>query len=188
MAEIKLEIFDEISPNPKPKKNPSSSVPASVIDLSSSDSDYGYSSGSDDDLAGDSNKRPKKKKKVEHLPGNVALPLGFLDPLPSREVQLSSPSTVPAPSPLAVHVPGEVALALPAPKGNVVARTEYNSKQFWKAGDYVGAPSGDWQTYAGQGNQHFYSFFFYFSLITAIAFDFIISFSCCIGQYLIFFS
>ncbi|CAI9113153.1 OLC1v1013701C1 [Oldenlandia corymbosa var. corymbosa] len=147
MAEIKKEILVPNSPDSNPEGKPSSTFPSSVIDLSSSDSDCeDFFSGPDDDgVAGDSShKRPKKKTKLDK---NVALPLGFLEPLPLVVGPESSPATGPAP--LAMQVPTEVALALPAPGGGMMVKGEYNSKQFWKAGDYDGAPTGDWQTYAG---------------------------------------
>ncbi|XP_027123568.2 protein MICRORCHIDIA 7-like [Coffea arabica] len=143
---IKSEILEEISPKPSTEAAVYLQT-ASVIDLSSSssDSDSDDLPLSDDDVAGD-NSRPKKKKKVDGSTANVKLPLGFLDPLPTKETRLSSSS----PAPLAVHVPGDDALlALPAPKGIVAVSLECNAKQFWKAGDYEGAPSGDWDSSFG---------------------------------------
>ncbi|KAL3512550.1 hypothetical protein ACH5RR_025267 [Cinchona calisaya] len=151
---IKQEIFDQISPKPP------SSAPAMapLIDLSSSDSDSDNFSGSDDDVAGDRDKRPKKKKKVEESMSskNVKLPLGFLDPLPAKQTRSvsSSPPTkeevvARLPVPLAVQEPLQPALALPAPNGKAVGNVECNTKQFWKAGDYDGAPAGDWNSSFG---------------------------------------
>lgn len=108
--------------------------PGSVIELSSSDSD------SDCDLdsvvasvvrTGDSGESPSKKRRTND--GAVVLPVGFLSPLP------------PAPPPLTA------VLSLPAPEraSNSASRLNSNtsltvngSKQFWKAGDYDGAPPG----------------------------------------------
>lgn len=108
--------------------------PGSVIELSCSDSD------SDCDLdsvvasvvrTGDSGESPSKKRRTND--GAVVLPVGFLSPLP------------PAPPPLTA------VLSLPAPEraSNSASRLNSNtsltvngSKQFWKAGDYDGAPPG----------------------------------------------
>lgn len=138
-AKIKSEILEQISPNP---------ATASVIDLSSS-SDSDSDNSSDDDVVGDNNSRPKKKKKVEDSMANVKLPLGFLDPLPSKETRLSSSPAPATPTPLAIQVPENLTLALPPTMGNGVVSTENNSKQFWKAGDYEGASSGDWDSSLG---------------------------------------
>ncbi|KAL6497311.1 hypothetical protein OROGR_029240 [Orobanche gracilis] len=123
---VKQELLD---PNLTPKYNPdrSFSLPASIIDLSSTDSDS-YSSSSDDDDGGNTNAKKKSKKTADDL--NAALPVGFLDPLPSS---LSSS-------------PHKERLHLELPPDRVNAIVEASSKQFWKAGDYEGAPGGDWDT------------------------------------------
>ncbi|KAL2539640.1 Histidine kinase [Abeliophyllum distichum] len=142
--QVKLEAF-EPSRNPKPQPD-DSQPPACIINLSSSDSgsDSDSDSLSDNDITGIVNKRPrvssgevsgnkkkKKKKTVEDL--SFVLPVGFLDPLPGKE-QVSRES--------------EPALALPAPpRRNAVVVS--GCKQFWKAGDYDGAPSGDWESTTG---------------------------------------
>lgn len=51
------------------------------------------------------------------------LPLGFLDPLP-------------------LHSGEQLPLALPSTTPNAVVGSF--ARQFWKAGDYDDAPSGDW--------------------------------------------
>ncbi|KAL9329875.1 hypothetical protein ACSQ67_004878 [Phaseolus vulgaris] len=115
------------------------SPPGPVIELSSSSSS-GSDSDSENDLDLDSvvastlrnGGKPSKKRKTSDA--GVVLPAGFLSPLP------------PAP-----ESPPEPLLALPAPEwasnsasgSNVYMRPGVNSsKQFWKAGDYDGAPSG----------------------------------------------
>ncbi|KAK8472714.1 hypothetical protein PHAVU_002G284600 [Phaseolus vulgaris] len=114
------------------------SPPGPVIELSSSSS--GSDSDSENDLDLDSvvastlwdGGRSSKKRKTSDA--GVVLPAGFLSPLP------------PAP-----ESPPEPLLALPAPEwasnsasgSNAYMRPGVNSsKQFWKAGDYDGAPSG----------------------------------------------
>ncbi|KAJ4973725.1 hypothetical protein NE237_006899 [Protea cynaroides] len=97
--------------------------PLSVIELSSSDSDFGDWDDSDDDSTIDpSGKRSRvsngnggsfKKQKL-----GVVLPLGFLDPLPPEDE--------------------------PLPLARVVSQSQprplvQSCKQFWKAGDYDGA-------------------------------------------------
>ncbi|KAL2459613.1 protein MICRORCHIDIA 7-like [Forsythia ovata] len=79
-------------------------------------------------------RKPKPKPDDSQPPACIinlfVLPVGFLDPLPGKE-QVSRES--------------EAALALPAPprRNDVVVS---GCKQFWKAGDYDGAPSGDWES------------------------------------------
>lgn len=156
--EIKREVLEQISPKPPSSATAAAAgktLAAPVIVLTSSDSESDNSSLSDDDVEGDGDKRPKKKKKKveESRPAtNVKLPPGFLDPLPTKEMRLVSSSTPvkgEVPSPLAVQMPVQGALALPAPEGNAVLNAEYNRKQFWKAGDYDLAPSGDWDSSLG---------------------------------------
>ncbi|XP_057417172.1 protein MICRORCHIDIA 7-like [Lotus japonicus] len=115
--------------------------PDSVIELSSSsgsDSD----SDSDGDLdsiiasaveRGASGGGPAKKRKVSD--SGVVLPVGFLSPLP------------PPPPPPPPQLQPEAVLSLPAPAwaSASAARARDGSrsgstKQFWKAGDYDGAP------------------------------------------------
>lgn len=146
---------ESIENSPMPKITPSSTLTLlSVIDLTSSESDsdsdsdsYSYSDSVDNGDASvnkkrlneNNNDRKKKKKKIDDSQASLVLPLGFLDPLPSTERNLSS-------------IPS-VSLALPAPpsepKGSAANGVEVNSKQFWKAGDYAGAPSGDWESSTG---------------------------------------
>ncbi|CAA0831767.1 Histidine kinase-- DNA gyrase B-- and HSP90-like ATPase family protein [Striga hermonthica] len=109
------------------------SDPAAVIELSSSDSD---SSSSDDDNGGDYNAKKKRKKTAADV-----LPVGFLDPLPSE--QAPSPLLLPPPPPSS---PRGERLRLEFPSARAGTVSEPNSKQFWKAGDYEGAPPGDWDS------------------------------------------
>lgn len=111
---VKEELLD---PHLVPKRNtnPGHAGPTSIIELSDSDSD------SDSSASGDYNAR-KKRRTAE----NAVLPVGFLDPLP-----LPSQSNEQLP------------LALPSTAVNAVAVGEF-ARQFWKAGDYEDAASGDW--------------------------------------------
>lgn len=63
---------------------------------------------------------------------NAVLPLGFLDPLP-------------------LHSGEQLPLALPSTTPNAVVGSF--ARQFWKAGDYDDAPSGDWD-YSNGGMDH----------------------------------
>lgn len=143
---------EPIENSPMPRITPSTLTLLSVIDLTSSESDsdsdsYSYSDSVDNGDASvnkkrlneNNNDKKKKKKKIDDSQASLVLPLGFLDPLPSTERNLSS-------------IPS-VSLALPAPpsepKDSAANGVEVNSKQFWKAGDYVGAPSGDWESATG---------------------------------------
>ncbi|KAI5683339.1 hypothetical protein M9H77_04567 [Catharanthus roseus] len=142
---IKQEISEQLTQKLS-EAYPRAESALSVIDLSSSDSDSDDdddASDSDDNDAGadgnaDVNNRPKKKKKIEESQVNMVLPLGFLDPLPPKEPRLSSPAAA--------------ALALPAPRSSKVSAlraADVSSKQFWKAGDYDGASSVDWESSSG---------------------------------------
>ncbi|KAK6920478.1 hypothetical protein RJ641_014156 [Dillenia turbinata] len=99
-----------------------------TISLSSSSYDSGDSDDSDDsdeeEVLGSAtvDGGPKKKRKLGDL--GVVLPVGFLDPLPSKEIPLA---------------------AVPQPPLSVAS----SCKQFWKAGDYEGAPTGDWDAFSG---------------------------------------
>ncbi|GFZ17346.1 hypothetical protein Acr_26g0006160 [Actinidia rufa] len=78
------------------------------------------------------------RKTMEDL--GMVLPLGFLDPLPPKYAASPSPLLLPA-------------VSRPQPangKGNLNGRVNFgSSKQFWKAGDYEGAPHGDWDASSG---------------------------------------
>ncbi|RDY07141.1 Protein MICRORCHIDIA 4, partial [Mucuna pruriens] len=117
--------------------------PGSVIELSSSSSSSSSDSDSEGDLDsviasavrnGGSGESPSKRRRTSDV--GVVLPVGFLSPLP--------PAPPPPPPPTAV-------LSLPAPEWASNSSLRSNaymnlsvsgSKQFWKAGDYDGAPRG----------------------------------------------
>ncbi|XP_047957119.1 protein MICRORCHIDIA 7-like isoform X1 [Salvia hispanica] len=87
-------------------------------------------SSSDSDSDDDDNAR-KKRRMAE----SAVLPVGFLDPLPqpsTEQLPLALPSTA---------APAHAVSAAPI------------AKQFWKAGDYEDAPSGDWG-YSNGGMDH----------------------------------
>ncbi|KAK2385019.1 Histidine kinase-, DNA gyrase B-, and HSP90 ATPase family protein [Trifolium repens] len=137
---VKEEAFDiPTEPLRRNRRNSGSRPPPdSVIELSSS------SSSSDSDSDGDLEsivasvaqtvESPSKKRKVNDK--GAILPAGFLSPLPP-----------PAPSHNAV-------LSLPAPDWASSANRNNRSvsfqlkgcKQFWKAGDYDGTPSGGFES------------------------------------------
>ncbi|KAG5155541.1 hypothetical protein JHK82_013510 [Glycine max] len=116
--------------------------PGSVIELSDSDTDEDEGHDLDSAVANAVNgasssvESPSKKRRTSEA-GGVVLPVGFLTPLP--------PAPAPTPPPTAV-------LSLPAPewasnstasRANASKSLSLNSsKQFWKAGDYDGAPLG----------------------------------------------
>ncbi|KAL2614437.1 hypothetical protein AAZV13_08G009100 [Glycine max] len=110
--------------------------PGLVIELSDSDTDEGdLDSVVANAVNGATVESPSKKRRTSEA-GGVVLPVGFLTPLP--------PAPVPVPPPAAV-------LSLPAPEwaSNSASRVNASksfslnsSKQFWKAGDYDGAPLG----------------------------------------------
>lgn len=148
-SENEIQVKQEIiEPSRKPNPKPNDSLPPDCfINLSSSDSDSDFDSDSDalsdNDIDGIVNKRPressgdvsgnkKKKKRAKDL--SFVLPVGFLDPLPGKE---------------RVSKDSEAVLELPAPperNAGVVS----GCKQFWKAGDFNDAPSGDWQSATGK--------------------------------------
>lgn len=135
MGKVKQEIVE-----PSQRKSPDPSQPPVLIDLGSSDSDSDSSSSS---LSGD--KRPRspdgggffmlKRRKKEKGSG-VELPVGFLDPLPAKEA-------APAVEQSEAIVPVSNA------NNGVVSVIPSVNKQFWKAGDYEGAESSNWETSAG---------------------------------------
>ncbi|KAK6148044.1 hypothetical protein DH2020_018956 [Rehmannia glutinosa] len=130
---VKQELFNS---NLTPKRNPEPgfSRPASIIDLSSSDSESDSdSSSSDDDNITNRNNNAKNKSKTTAEGLNAVLPVGFLDPLPTKQ----TPS------------PRNERLCLEFPSARVNAVAEASAKQFWKAGDYEGAPGGVWDSSNG---------------------------------------
>ncbi|KAK1389655.1 Protein MICRORCHIDIA 4 [Heracleum sosnowskyi] len=135
MAKVKEEIVE-----PSLRKSPDPSLPPVLIDLGSSDSDSDSSSSS---LSGE--KRPRSpdgdgfvlKRRRKGKSSGVELPVGFLDPLPPKEVV-----------PLAVEETEAIVPVTNASNGVVSAIPSCN-KQFWKAGDYEGAASSNWETSTG---------------------------------------
>jgi len=130
---VKEEVLEDRIVTERKPRNGAVSVPppGSVIELSSSSSD----SDSEDDVDLDSvvasalRKRGSPSKKRKTSDAGAVLPVGFLSPLPP------APASPPAPL-----------LALPPPDwaSNSTSLTRpgaNSSKQFWKAGDYDGAPS-----------------------------------------------
>ncbi|CAL5375322.1 unnamed protein product [Camellia sinensis] len=134
---------------PNANRNQEPSHPICLIDLSSTDSDSDHSSssssdGDDDSVVGVNGKRTRKgssgaergiSKKKKKKEVSVALPVGFLDPLPPKNASLPPQTAALRPQP---------ALVLNANAN--VNRNDESCKQFWKAGDYVGESGGDWDT------------------------------------------
>ncbi|XP_021908859.1 protein MICRORCHIDIA 7-like [Carica papaya] len=129
--------------NDKPSRDPipliqlsSSSDSDSDDDSDDSDSEENENNGATVAASGRSGawtngSAAKKRRKLDE-PG-VVLPVGFLQSLPPEE-----PLPSPAPSmELAVFVPKKL------------VSDAVRCKQFWKAGDYEGAPCGDWQFSSG---------------------------------------
>ncbi|KAE9453611.1 hypothetical protein C3L33_14475, partial [Rhododendron williamsianum] len=147
-VQVKREVADNLNPpNLNPKPQPSN--PAAFIDLSSSDSDSDDSSSSSSSSSGTNGKRPrvscgedslsKKSKKQEKL--GVALPLGFLEPLPPKTAPLPAP-------PPSRQLAAEKDRAAPLANGNGKGgeMVDGSSKQFWKAGDFEDGKGGDWDS------------------------------------------
>ncbi|KAM0979261.1 hypothetical protein ACFX13_015427 [Malus domestica] len=134
-ARVKQELLEaSFIPTPKRTGIGCKLPPDSVICLStSSDSSSSSDSDSDDsaDGGGGASGGLAKKRKLDGM--GVGFPVGFLNPLPPEEVG----RLLPAP---------EAAVAR-RKEGRVVSRS--NCKQFWKAGDYEGAPCANWDSSAG---------------------------------------
>jgi hypothetical protein len=146
---VKREILE---PLPNRRNAAVSGVPPAVIELSSSsESSSGSGSESESEMDGNSviskrprgssgvnggtekKKRRKRKRNFEDL--GVVLPLGFLAPLPQP------PSSEP---------PTEAEMAVvESTESTVVNLIGQSSKQFWKAGDYEGAPHANWDLSSG---------------------------------------
>ncbi|PIN22523.1 MORC family ATPase [Handroanthus impetiginosus] len=139
---------EHADPNRIPKLDFNSGLTrqATIIELSSSDSECSDSFSSDDVSPTTRRNNSKKKRRTTGADVNAVLPAGFLDPLPSKQLQLPPP----LPS-----LPNEGScLALPPPgvdastaRRNAVV--DASAKQFWKAGDYEGASGGDWDSSNG---------------------------------------
>ncbi|KAL9335424.1 hypothetical protein Peur_072605 [Populus x canadensis] len=148
---VKREILE---PLPNRRNAAVSGVPPAVIELSSSsESSSGSGSESESEMDGNSviSKRPrgssgvkkggtekkkrrrKRKRNFEDL--GVVLPLGFLAPI-----------TPPPDS----ETPSEARMmAVESTESRRVSLTGQSSKQFWKAGDYEGAPRANWDSSFG---------------------------------------
>lgn len=123
---------EEIPPSPlppPPPPAPSNNAPI-VIDLSSSDSDVSdqethpkLSDKRSRVLTGEESAYATTKSKKPRI-DSVALPIGFLAPLPRN----NDPNPLPLPPP-------ENIVQKQAPNTNLIAPVS-GSKQFWKAGDY----------------------------------------------------
>ncbi|KAK9277823.1 hypothetical protein L1049_027379 [Liquidambar formosana] len=148
-VQVKQELVEPVR-NEEPRLKFDVSKPVSVIELSSSESDSDGSDelddDDDDDVVGRVGKRSRvpsgvdggllKKKKLEAL--GVVVPLGFLDPLPPPLPPPPPPQTMPSPV-----VPRRHSTANADSNPSAVVQ---GCKQFWKAGDYEGAPCGAWDS------------------------------------------
>ncbi|XP_009337546.2 protein MICRORCHIDIA 7 isoform X2 [Pyrus x bretschneideri] len=134
-ARVKQELLEaSFIPTPKRTSVGCKLPPDSVICLStSSDSSSSSDSDSDDsaDGGGGASGGLAKKRKLDGM--GVGFPVGFLSPLPPEEVERL--------------LPGPEAAVARREEGRVVSRS--NCKQFWKAGDYEGAPCANWDSSAG---------------------------------------
>ncbi|KAF2311529.1 hypothetical protein GH714_024598 [Hevea brasiliensis] len=148
---VKKEIIDSLrTPEPNRGNDSISKGPAVLIELassSSSDSDSDSDNGNNGNagvstrprVSSSGNGFSKKKRKLDELGWCCQ---GFLAPLSPASVAL-------APSQSA-----DVSLTPTAPLGNGnVSLTGQSCKQFWKAGDYEGAPCGDWDL-SSEGMDH----------------------------------
>lgn len=133
---VKREILESSAPAKQKQGDDVLKKIIPLIDLSSSSesessSDSELESDEDDNegndgvgRAGNASGPPKKKRKKLGDIG-VLLPVGFLRPLPPPELQRE------------------------APNDKAVSVGSLSCKQFWKAGDDDGAPSGDWDFSSG---------------------------------------
>ncbi|XWS47776.1 hypothetical protein CRYUN_Cryun13aG0014100 [Craigia yunnanensis] len=149
---VKQEIMETLSVQRRKLSGVVPEKPTSIIELSSSSSDSDSSDDSDDpdendnandDVAGREGPegRASKKRKVNDV--DFVLPQGFLAPLPPDD---------PAPIPLASDMAVAEVPATVGPLEQAASRSLSSSvrcKQFWKAGDYDGAPSPDWDLSSG---------------------------------------
>ncbi|XP_034908942.1 protein MICRORCHIDIA 7 isoform X1 [Populus alba] len=146
---VKREILEQL---PNRRNAAVSGVPPAVIELSSSsESSSGSRSESESEMDGNSviskrprgssgvnggtekKKRRKRRRNFEDL--GVVLPLGFLAPI-----------TPPPDS----ETPSEAEMmAVESTECRKVSLTGQSSKQFWKAGDYEGAPRANWDSSFG---------------------------------------
>ncbi|XP_022736468.1 protein MICRORCHIDIA 7-like isoform X2 [Durio zibethinus] len=149
---VKQEITETLSTQRRILNGVEREQPASVIELSSSSSESDSSDESDGpDETDNANgavaggegpgSRASKKRKVNDV--DFVLPLGFLSPLPPDD-----PAPVLLDSDMAVaEIPATVGPPEQAASRSLSSRVL--CKQFWKAGDYDGAPSSDWDLSSG---------------------------------------
>lgn len=148
IGNVKQEV---VEPSPNRQNATVSGVLDVVIELSSS-SESSSSSGSESETELDGNsvvskrrrdsnggdggfetKRRRRRRNLDDL--GVVLPLGFLAPLPLP------PSSEP---------PTEAEMAVvESTDSTIVSLIGQGSKQFWKAGDYEGAPHANWDLSSG---------------------------------------
>ncbi|KAJ6676445.1 PROTEIN MICRORCHIDIA 7 [Salix viminalis] len=148
---VKQEV---VEPSPNRQNATVSGVPDVVIELSSSsESSSGSGSESETELDGnsvvskrrrDSNggdggfetkRKRRRRRNLDDL--GVVLPLGFLAPLP-------------LPLPPSSEPPTEAEMAVvESTDSTMVSLIGQGSKQFWKAGDYEGAPHANWDLSSG---------------------------------------
>ncbi|KAE9446040.1 hypothetical protein C3L33_21999, partial [Rhododendron williamsianum] len=163
-VQVKQELIERLKPS---ESNPDadSSKPAPFIDLSSSDSSSSDDDDDDDDVSV-LGKRPrvsdggfpaKKEKNKAMAALSGVLPLGFLAPLPPKNAPsgvlplgfLDPLPPINAPSPLCLPSNNaQSPLPLAQGKSNAVANVG-GCRHFWKAGDYEGTPTGDWESSSG---------------------------------------
>lgn len=173
---VKKEIIDTLrSPKQDPGNDTVSKRPPVLIELDSSSSSSS-SSDSDSDSESDNGNNPnaavstgprvsstghgvsRKKRKLDEL--GVVLPVGFLAPL--------SPAPLALPQ-SAVDVHLSSTPTAPSGNGNV-SSTGQSSKQFWKAGDYEGAPCGDWDSSSGILSYFAITCFFFISSLNEVSY------------------
>lgn len=125
-SRVKQELEKTTNAVEAPRAGNVSEWPSSVIDLgtssSSSSSSSDSDSGDDNDVVSALDRRGLMKKRKLNEPGPI-VPVEFLQPI-SQKVQ---------PRHEVVHTRREMS-------ANLISQ---NCKQFWKAGDYEGAPYGD---------------------------------------------
>ncbi|TYI52044.1 hypothetical protein E1A91_D12G218900v1 [Gossypium mustelinum] len=150
---VKQEIMETLNAERRKLSGVVREQSALVIELSSSSSDSDSSDSDDLDendnpngvvSAGEGPEgRASKKRKVNDV--DFVLPLGFLAPLPPED---------PAPIPLAydtaaAEVSATVSPLEQAASASLSPSSSVLCKQFWKAGDYEGAPSSAWELSTG---------------------------------------
>ncbi|KAF9668063.1 hypothetical protein SADUNF_Sadunf15G0088300 [Salix dunnii] len=132
IGNVKQEVAE---PSPNRQNATVSGVPDVVIELSSSnESSSGSGTESETELDGNS-VVSKRQRDSNGGDGGVVLPLGFLAPLP-------------LPPSLEPPTDAEMAVVV-STESTIVSLIGQGSKQFWKAGDYEGAPHANWDLSSG---------------------------------------